>query len=447
MIRKIAENFLYHIWDEQHLEKELITQDEKILKILFQGKWNTQAGPDFKDAIILLDQRKLQGDVEIHRIESDWYHHDHHEDENYNNVILHVVFEQNNSNKYTISESGNKIPILILKNNMDERIEKLWKKYGDTPFDKSQQDTIVCKLAQANLPFSKLIEIFYSEGDKRFRKKTKRFSAELYNSDFNQIVYKGILEALGYSKNKNPFLTLSSFLTYKKFQKYYSFCSSPTDVFCILAILGQIHIIDYNFKFITRSVLKKYNKMKNFIQTKEENLSKQKYNWNFFRIRPTNHPLSRMWQISPFLYTTLEENIINKIMSIFSITQEKEIKANNFKNLFYDLINQSDDLKQKIGKSRCDDIFANIILPVAFVYAKTLNYTHLLKIISKIYKENAKLSQNYITRFVHTRLKNKLKDSRKIKLIHQQGMIQHYYSFCAHFDCDNCINFCLNDDD
>ena len=125
MKKYIAENFLYHIWDEQHLKDTIRTVSGNKIEILFQGKWNTDAGPDFVNGIILFDGKKVQGDVEIHKHEYDWKAHNHHEDKNYNNVILHVVFTNSQNAEFTISENGNKVPILELQLNLDEQIDKL----------------------------------------------------------------------------------------------------------------------------------------------------------------------------------------------------------------------------------------------------------------------------------------------------------------------------------
>ena len=51
------------------------------------------AGPDFRDAVIAFPTGKLStGDVEIHVRASDWYRHGHHNDPEYDRVILHAVY-------------------------------------------------------------------------------------------------------------------------------------------------------------------------------------------------------------------------------------------------------------------------------------------------------------------------------------------------------------------
>ena len=439
MQKKFAEKFLYHIWDEQHISKNLITEDKKKLEILFQGKWNTFEGPDFRSAIILFNEKKLQGDVEIHRSENDWILHKHHEDKNYNDVILHVVFQKNNSNKYTISENGTKIPILILKNNLDKQINKLWQKYGTKKFDKEQKETIPCHLAKSIISEDQLLGILLKFGKTRFQKKIKRFSAELYNSDFNQILYKGIFEALGYSKNKISFLKLAMDLSYTNLVGYFDLLDSPTDLFSLFVLKSGIDISKYKYKFINDDLISSFKSIKSKLKIDTLFNNHNSYDWNFFRLRPTNHPLYRLWQISPFLYSTLKYNLANKLFSIFSVSKQK-IRTNKFKNEFYYLINQNRKRNYKLGYSRCNDIFVNIILPVGYLYAETLNYKDLKETIEKTYKNMSKLSENYITKYIRARMSDIIINSRKIKLIHQQGMIQLYYQNCHNHDCVNCIS-------
>ena len=440
MIDKIAENFLYHIWDEQHLKEDLQTCDRKRLKVLYQGKWNTDAGPDFRNAIILLDYEKFQGDVEIHRTEYDWHSHNHNEDFRYNDVILHVVFQKNSHTVFTISESGRRIPILTLEDNLDESIEKLWQKYGEKPFDKLQKKSISCLLAKSNLTGKDILSILKDLGKRRFERKCRRFSAELFNSDFNQILYQGILEALGYSKNKMPFLKLSKTLTYQKLQGFSYLCKSSVDVFAILIIASGLNIEDSHFDFLNENVRARVKSLKKVVSSQISESILNKSEWNFFRVRPRNHPVCRMWQISSFLFSTMEISLINRIISTFSVAEKSEIKPKTIQDNFFSLINQnSSDRKYGFGKSRSNDMFANIVLPVCFVYAETLNYEKLKTTIQKIHLFLPKLAENYITTFIFAHLQKKIENSRQINLPIQQGMLQLYYQFCSHYDCKNCI--------
>ena len=72
------------------------------------------SGPDFLEPKIKIGNTTWAGNIELHFKTSDWEKHNHHKDHNYNNVILHVVWEHDISNQ-------NPIPVLELK----ERVSKI----------------------------------------------------------------------------------------------------------------------------------------------------------------------------------------------------------------------------------------------------------------------------------------------------------------------------------
>ncbi len=59
--------------------------------VLDPGRLNTDAGPDFFNAKVIIDGQKWAGDIEIHVRASDWHRHRHDHDPAYRSVILHVV--------------------------------------------------------------------------------------------------------------------------------------------------------------------------------------------------------------------------------------------------------------------------------------------------------------------------------------------------------------------
>ena len=90
----INEKFLHFIWKFQLFEfNNLKSTQNHTVQILNKGVHNHNAGPDFLNAKIKIDDMIWGGDVEIHKMSSEWYSHKHHQDENYNSVILHVVYQ------------------------------------------------------------------------------------------------------------------------------------------------------------------------------------------------------------------------------------------------------------------------------------------------------------------------------------------------------------------
>lgn len=63
--------------------------------IINAGKRNKHEGPDIQDAILIINDKVLNGPVECHICTSDWYKHKHHQNPAYQPVILHVVRKLN----------------------------------------------------------------------------------------------------------------------------------------------------------------------------------------------------------------------------------------------------------------------------------------------------------------------------------------------------------------
>src|SRR5688572_11162228 len=92
----MTEKLLQYIWKHQYFNKnDLVTDGEmpEQLVILTPGIYNTDQGPDFREARIKIGERIWAGNVELHVMASDWHKHKHQDDPNYVSVVLHVVWE------------------------------------------------------------------------------------------------------------------------------------------------------------------------------------------------------------------------------------------------------------------------------------------------------------------------------------------------------------------
>ena len=79
-------------WERRTFQNEsLRTVDGKILQVVFPGRKSGLRGPDFSDALIVIDGCLERGSVEIHVRSSDFGRHGHGVDHHYDKLILHVV--------------------------------------------------------------------------------------------------------------------------------------------------------------------------------------------------------------------------------------------------------------------------------------------------------------------------------------------------------------------
>ncbi|MFN8886296.1 MAG: DUF2851 family protein, partial [Cyclobacteriaceae bacterium] len=119
------ESFLHYVWQFQYFDKNnLRTAEGEELTIFKTGSYNTDAGPDFLQAKIKIAQLEWAGSIEIHIKSSDWLAHQHTGNGAYENVILHVVWENNQS---ILRKDGTAIPTLELKHRVSK---ELWSKYA-----------------------------------------------------------------------------------------------------------------------------------------------------------------------------------------------------------------------------------------------------------------------------------------------------------------------------
>ena len=90
----MTEKLLQFIWRLQYYNrKDLVLESGENLQIIFPGNHNNHQGPDFLEAKIKIDNTVFAGNIELHVYASDWEKHFHTGDKNYRNIILHVVWE------------------------------------------------------------------------------------------------------------------------------------------------------------------------------------------------------------------------------------------------------------------------------------------------------------------------------------------------------------------
>jgi len=208
--RGMREDLLHYIWKNGKIPfANLYTSRQKALQIISLGIHNHDAGPDFFHAKLEIDGQLWVGNVEIHVKSSDWYAHQHNIDSNYDNVILHVVWEED-----TVVYRKNKeeIPAIELINFIPGYILANYYKL----FNSSRDNFINCErdlYSMDKFKFSVWLERLYFERLEEKSNEINRLLAEAKN-DWEKVLFILLLKNFGLKLNSEAFLSLGRALEF-----------------------------------------------------------------------------------------------------------------------------------------------------------------------------------------------------------------------------------------
>lgn len=427
----MEERFLYHIWDAGHLLTPLKTASGKALQVSYQGQFNTGRGPDFRNVIINLNGEIIRGDVEIHINAYDWIAHEHHEDQYYNQVVLHVVMNAGQQ-EFTIKENGEAVEILELKDQLSEDIRKLL----DAPsIPEDKQRSTYCDLLSA-VDNDVLAGVLSTWGLRRFKNKVRRFNASLMLSDFDQVLYEGMMEALGYDKNKQNMLSLAQSIHLQSVRAWQDEGLTALELVSILCCSSGLldkchrHLDPGLFSLIQGS----YEDQKFFARSLA-------IDWQLFRIRPASHPLYRLLAMGSLLHKTREQGLLNFLLERLRDSQSDGRKSfNEFFRIFSLAALPGAEKLPKPGKSLIGNIWINIFLPVCYMYYEKHSDAEAQQRIIQFYTEFPALQENHVTRFMSRYLSPSHKLLANRRTLFQQGLIEIFHRFCNYHLCSECVS-------
>ncbi len=425
----MEEKFLYHIWDAGHLLTPLKTASGKNVQVGYQGQFNTARGPDFRNAIINLDGEILRGDVEIHLNSYDWTAHEHHEDVYYNNVVLHVVMNAG-QHKVTVKENGEAIEILELQSQLSDEIRKLL----ETPEAPSTKERgTYCELLSA-VDNDTLVSILQAWGMKRFRKKAQRFNAMLMLSDFDQVLYEGMMEALGYDKNKHNMLNLAQAIPLSDIRGWKKEGLSALELVAILSCgSGLLDRCGKHLGDELRELLfDAYERQPYYAQSLQ-------IDWQLFRIRPLSHPLFRIFAMASLVHKTAEQGLMDYFRErvLAGKTDGKKV-FQVFAGIFSDSALPGAEKMPRPGKGLIGNIYVNIFLPICFMYCEKHADAETGERVIHYYTEFSGLQENHVTRFMSRYLSPAHMQAVNGKTVLQQGLMEIFHRYCNYHLCAEC---------
>jgi hypothetical protein len=252
---------------------------------------------------------------------------------------------------------------------------------------------------------------------------------------WEQLLYEGIFEALGYSKNREPFLKLARNVRIDFLRERST--SSSADrrtvlraiLFGVAGFLPSFDGIDIPQSGDNERIARCWRENDSYY--KKERL--QKAEWFFFRLRPNNFPTRRLQAGVDLVHRFLDEDIVQKIIRSVKSDCTHRIHIKELRSMLTITHNNHSAL---LGRFRIDDIVINVVFPLVLLYARVFKDTGIRERVYRIVEEYPSLSENNVTRFIRRSvpgLGNSLNGAQA-----QQGMIHLYNFYCTENRCNEC---------
>ena len=210
----LTERDLAQLWEGQRFPpRALTTTSGRPLRVLYRGRRGGGPGPDFRDAVIQAPWGTLKGDVELHVRASDFRRHGHQHDPAYNRLALHLVFWPDEPQD-TLLASGRRVPVAALAPWLERRQEEIHR-WLERPALWHEP----CRSAPGRMGDEAVAAVLDRLGDIRFRRRTAELRRALAHQDRDEVLYRGLLEALGYGGNREAFLHLARRLPWAQMRR------------------------------------------------------------------------------------------------------------------------------------------------------------------------------------------------------------------------------------
>ena len=207
----LAEADLRFLWEGQRLPSGcLVTRHGEALQVVYRGRASTGPGPDFRDAVLADAASELRrGDIEVHLRASGFRLHGHHRDPRYDNLVLHLVWEDDDGGD-TLLSCGRRVPVVALAPWLGRRAQEVerWLK----------QPTLwqePCLSAVRRLGAIEVSRALDRLGDLRFRRKQealrRALTADTPGGE-EGVVWRALLAALGQREHSEAFASLADAL-------------------------------------------------------------------------------------------------------------------------------------------------------------------------------------------------------------------------------------------
>ena len=410
------EALLQFIWQYSlYKPGELQTVQGEKVNVIFPGKLNRDAGPDFLEAKIKVGNTTLAGNIELHINSSDWLKHGHQNDPAYKNLILHVVY------KNDTQSTGVHTPLLEIAKHIPQ--------YVIAQYSSLLQTTRALPCAGQLHTVKDIVKESWLNRllAERWEEKLGDWKELLAASanDWRNLLYWRMAANFGFKVNAQAFLMLARSLPLNVLAKH-------KDLLQVEALLfGQAGMLEASFR---DSYPQKLQEEYRYLKQKYKLQALEAHQWKFLRMRPANFPSIRIAQFAALVHKSL--HLFSQIIEIHTIKEIApllDVTASEYWDthfVFDEEANKTPSAKH-LGDVSVHNIIINTIAPIQFLYA---------------YKQGLSSQQEKALQLLDTvpAEKNKIirfwDDSgwKAINAAQSQSLLQLYNNYCSSKRCLEC---------
>lgn len=410
------EDLFQYLWKNKLFKPAALeTTEGESLVVIHSGTWNTNAGPDFLESRIKIGDKIWVGNVELHLKSSDWHKHNHTDNPVYRNIILHVVFDDDEP------LGGASFPTLQLKEHLEDTVIERYQRLMEL------QQPVACASQIHQIPeiiWNHWLDSLLAERwEQRLQEWQKYW--EQSGNDWRTLLYYRLAANFGFHVNRDAFLELALSIPLHVLVKH------RRNVTQLEALLfGQSGLLLHTQQ---DTYMLELEKEYHFLRRKYQLIPIFANQWKFMRMRPSNFPTLRIAQFAMVVHKSLE--LFSQLMEIKNAKELAvllDIHASAYWDNHYRFGEISEEHQVKhLGKDAIHNILINTVAPMQYLYAKLQGKTTLVENSVQLLQGIKAEKNNILNEWSHIGIT--VKDAAQ-----SQALLQLFHQYCNQKRCLEC---------
>lgn len=377
----MQERLLQFIWREKYFNLNgLCTETGESLTILDAGTYNTAQGPDFLNARIVINGTHWAGNIELHVKSSHWYQHRHQSDANYHNVILHVVWQNDDL------QLSRLIPTLVLQDRVPALMLERYRELMD------QHRTLPCSGQLEKIPAwiwkDWVLQLLHQRLERKAAQVLERL--EQSGRNWEECSWWWMARHFGGVVNADFFEQVARSIPLKILLRHRNQVIQAEAM-----LLGQANLLaECNADPYVQLLQREYHFLQNKYRFVPVHGQAQR-----LRMRPAGFPAIRLAQLAMFLHRW---GAINARLLAAEHNRDLEflldITANDFWHYHFTLEELTPFQPKHLGREMSHQLIINAICPIVYAMGKHLQQPHLQQ-RARNWLEHLAAEKNSLVRF------------------------------------------------